>query len=340
MEHLDRFLGRLQRVVKRGRGWKASCPCHEDPTQSLSVSLGEGGRILFFCHAGCDRLGVLTKIGLKWRDLYANKKLTGAIMQQYQEPGYTRDLDVLHAVYSELVGSLGLHAYHVNDLVARGLSRRDISIAEYATVSNDYIYLAPELLEKWGDKVWRVPGVWWGVPGRPIFKSPAGLVIPVRNSERFITAIQLRTDSGDPKYWWPAGTGCPVHVPLSVTISPDHPLWIVEGPLKADVVAAIAPGLLVTSVASVSTWKSILPALKQWGVKQVVTAFDADWQTKQPVREQLEAFEEKLVYDGHRVQRAVWDINEGKGLDDLLHNGGSYQLVEVSSGWESKQAEG
>ena len=31
----------------------ARCPAHEDKTPSLSISDGDGGRLLTFCHAGC-----------------------------------------------------------------------------------------------------------------------------------------------------------------------------------------------------------------------------------------------------------------------------------------------
>jgi hypothetical protein len=30
------------------------CPAHRDPSPSLSVGAGEGGRALVFCHAGCS----------------------------------------------------------------------------------------------------------------------------------------------------------------------------------------------------------------------------------------------------------------------------------------------
>jgi hypothetical protein len=34
-------------------GWIARCPAHEDRSPSLSISEGEGGRLLLHCHAGC-----------------------------------------------------------------------------------------------------------------------------------------------------------------------------------------------------------------------------------------------------------------------------------------------
>jgi hypothetical protein len=44
---------------KAGGGWTCRCPAHDDRTASLSLSLGEGGRLLWHCHAGCDQAAVL-----------------------------------------------------------------------------------------------------------------------------------------------------------------------------------------------------------------------------------------------------------------------------------------
>jgi hypothetical protein len=47
----------------------ARCPAHEDRSPSLSISAGEGGKVLVRCHAGCDQrdlIAALQKRGL-WR---------------------------------------------------------------------------------------------------------------------------------------------------------------------------------------------------------------------------------------------------------------------------------
>jgi hypothetical protein len=50
---------RLGGADKTGGGWTCRCPVHDDRTPSLSLSLGEGGRLLWHCHAGCDQAAVL-----------------------------------------------------------------------------------------------------------------------------------------------------------------------------------------------------------------------------------------------------------------------------------------
>lgn len=47
------LLSRLRKVRKSGAGWVACCPAHDDAEPSLSVSEGEGGRVLLNCHRGC-----------------------------------------------------------------------------------------------------------------------------------------------------------------------------------------------------------------------------------------------------------------------------------------------
>lgn len=69
---LRNVLSRLKGVKPCGDGYKAHCPCphHDDQRQSLSVSEGEDGRVLLFCHAGCSVNDICAAIGLEVKDLY------------------------------------------------------------------------------------------------------------------------------------------------------------------------------------------------------------------------------------------------------------------------------
>lgn len=48
------LLARFHRVTKAGEGWSAQCPAHDDTHASLSIGIGEAGRALLKCHAGCS----------------------------------------------------------------------------------------------------------------------------------------------------------------------------------------------------------------------------------------------------------------------------------------------
>jgi putative DNA primase/helicase len=52
-------------------GFVARCPAHEDKSPSLSISDGEGGKILVHCHAGCSQQDVVN--ALKSRGLWPEK---------------------------------------------------------------------------------------------------------------------------------------------------------------------------------------------------------------------------------------------------------------------------
>ena len=68
MNELDVWLAALRihggQPTRSGSGYKARCPAHEDRNPSLSLTVGDTGRVVAFCHSGCsfdeirDALGV------------------------------------------------------------------------------------------------------------------------------------------------------------------------------------------------------------------------------------------------------------------------------------------
>jgi len=68
--NLDSILSRLKNVRRVKGGWQACCPAHDDRRASLSISVGDDGRVLLHCHAGCDVRDVASALGLEMRDLF------------------------------------------------------------------------------------------------------------------------------------------------------------------------------------------------------------------------------------------------------------------------------
>lgn len=74
-EALAYILGRLQEVSDSGDAWVALCPClghgdgRGDTNPSLRVAVGETGKVIIRCRAGCSTDDVLDAIGLTYRDL-------------------------------------------------------------------------------------------------------------------------------------------------------------------------------------------------------------------------------------------------------------------------------
>ena len=75
---LDRFEG----VRGSGGRWVARCPAHDDRQASLSLGMGDDGRVLIKCHAGCPTDAVVEALGLKMRDLFPAKSQQGQRRQK------------------------------------------------------------------------------------------------------------------------------------------------------------------------------------------------------------------------------------------------------------------
>jgi putative DNA primase/helicase len=70
---VERILSRLKNVHQCGDGWTARCPAHDDQKPSLSVSVGDDGRVLIHCHRGCPPERIVQMLGLKLSDLFPPK---------------------------------------------------------------------------------------------------------------------------------------------------------------------------------------------------------------------------------------------------------------------------
>ena len=73
MADVQAILSKLKKVKGAGHGkWSALCPAHADKKPSLSVGLGEDGKVLLHCHAGCDMKNIVAAIGMTEADLFAD----------------------------------------------------------------------------------------------------------------------------------------------------------------------------------------------------------------------------------------------------------------------------
>ena len=67
---LNEFIGKLNKVKGSGKQYTALCPAHSDNKQSLSVSVGDNGKILLNCHTGCTAKEIVNAMGLTMQDLF------------------------------------------------------------------------------------------------------------------------------------------------------------------------------------------------------------------------------------------------------------------------------
>ncbi len=72
---LNDFLVLLKGVKKIGdRRYMALCLGHDGHKQSLSITEGDGGKILVKCFAGCELADILKPLGLEPKDLFLNSQ--------------------------------------------------------------------------------------------------------------------------------------------------------------------------------------------------------------------------------------------------------------------------
>jgi putative DNA primase/helicase len=67
-EALARALG----AKRRGKGWRAPCPAHDDRDPSLDIDIGEAGKVLLCCRVGCENEAVID--ALRRRGLWAERQ--------------------------------------------------------------------------------------------------------------------------------------------------------------------------------------------------------------------------------------------------------------------------
>jgi len=71
---IDELLAKLTKVKGTGSNqWMACCPAHSDNNPSLSIRLGDDGKILLNCFADCSFEDICTALGVKVSELFAEE---------------------------------------------------------------------------------------------------------------------------------------------------------------------------------------------------------------------------------------------------------------------------
>lgn len=82
MQPLEKVLSRVPNHRRSGKGYKACCPAHEDRNPSLSISVGDDGRVLLKCFAGCRAETIVNALGLAMTDLFLDRHDQGPAVRQ------------------------------------------------------------------------------------------------------------------------------------------------------------------------------------------------------------------------------------------------------------------
>lgn len=71
---IEDVLRELSKVKKTAKGWVACCPAHDDENPSLSVSEGDDGKLLMYCHRGCSFENIVHALGLNEREQHEHRE--------------------------------------------------------------------------------------------------------------------------------------------------------------------------------------------------------------------------------------------------------------------------
>lgn len=83
---VDKLLSRLDGVQSTGKGWRAYSPCDDGKSRSLSIAVGDDGRVILHDFKGYSAVEVVHAVGLELADLF-EKPITSNMT-----PAQKRDL--------------------------------------------------------------------------------------------------------------------------------------------------------------------------------------------------------------------------------------------------------
>jgi hypothetical protein len=246
--------------------------------------------------------------------------------------GRLASLERRHRVYQRLLYRTTLSEEYRRQLLARGFSDTEIELRDYRSLPlQGRAQIAKEI--ETSERLDGVPGFCTASNERGTYRTLAGspgLLIPVRAPNKQIRAVRIRPDdqASGGKYRWlssankPGGSGpeasCHVARPVLRPVE-DQAIWITEGELKADI-SADRLGAVVISIPGVGLWSRSLPDLAELVPKggRVVVALDADWRENHYVHAAIHGLLLACAALGYETGVAIWDMTNGKGLDNLL----------------------
>ena len=73
---IHEILERLEGVKSSNGKYTAKCPAHDDSRPSLSIAVGDDGRVLLKCHAACSTEDIVGSMGLSMTDLFPESDMS------------------------------------------------------------------------------------------------------------------------------------------------------------------------------------------------------------------------------------------------------------------------
>jgi len=257
------------------------------------------------------------------------------------------EADTLDRVYRRYLQLNPLRREHRDYFASRGPA--DLAVAlEHGYGSLPLGYHAARrtidtLVSEFGiDVMERCPGFYPGKDGRLLTHTGRAnddaAVIAARDEQGRISALQRRSIGGTrPKYMnFYGGTNHAYTIAGSWPAGGRRHLVVIEGLHKAHVVASHSTGARVLGMIGAHLNDAHLAAIERLRPDVVIEALDADKFTNPAVGMQRAHLHEALTAaawataDRVEIVTAVWEADEGKGLDDLLATGRQPRLRTVA----------
>lgn len=232
--------------------------------------------------------------------------------------------ETLNQTYNALLSSLTLYQRHKDNLLQRGLTESQITSLNYKSMPESERYDVIRELARQGIQLGGVPGFWIDDNNNPRLAGQSGICIPVRDTKKRISGIQIRCDdTTGGKYKWLSSAkyrhGCGSGTSIHVSIPPganNKEVWITEGPLKADI-CSLKLNRIFIAVPGVSNWIGTIPYIDVLKPIRLIIAYDSDKYSKPEVKLNERLLIDHLKKKHYRVRIANWNPKY-KGLDDLL----------------------
>lgn len=315
---------------KGGSKLISCCPFHHETHPSFAVFQSGG----FHC-LGCGVSGLVCRADGSGDDLLTHLNLDRPsipLLSSKTPQPTALEPSILDRAYRAALSVLSLRLPESRHLAARGLSQEDLRTWQnrgYRSAPTSWplrTAVADAVVAEVGKQAaLSLPFLQPSqkAPGGLICANLPGLLIPILDPQGRIVACKVRLVDPAQKtrfLWWKAkysqaSTGAPLHHHISPTATL---AIVVEGPIKADLVATLWPRLYgesvtVLAIPGATAHAGLSESLQTLGIRRVLLALDPD-QAGQKTTQELQP---RLHQAGLTVETATWHAEFGK-IDDFL----------------------
>ena len=253
-----------------------------------------------------------------------------------------------HIVYEEYTKLCGLSDKHIQTLMIERQIKRD-RIREYFTLTKEFNKI-DDLVKACAIKGYTVLDI-AKVPGFYLDENKelkasnrlTGIGLKLRDHNGYIRALQMRRDwigESDSRYIYisSASKGGNKAYTYSDVIIPNNPiktLFITEGKFKAEILSDTFNAITI-SIPGINSWENKLReaveyVVKEYNIKHLYVIFDADTAYNLEVYKQCKRMLDTELKDMDFKNRfiAYWDVEFGKGVDDLIITGHKEKLKKL-----------